>query len=78
MSKDIKKAIEDTLKKEDLLFAEVNYYYTDTVEAIYNAIKPIIINAYLDGDSNGCGCYDYSTTEDAENYIETIKDDTER
>ena len=44
MSKDIKKAIEDTLKKEDLLFAEVNYYYTDTVEAIYNAIKPIIIN----------------------------------
>ena len=27
-----------------------------------------IMNAYLDGDSNGCGCYDYSTEEDAKEY----------
>ncbi len=27
-----------------------------------------ITTAYLDGDSNGCGCYDYSTEEDAEKY----------
>ena len=27
-----------------------------------------IKNSYLDGDSNGCGCYDWSTEEQAEDY----------
>jgi hypothetical protein len=30
--------------------------------------KMEIENAYLDGDSNGCGCYDWSTEEQAEDY----------
>ena len=30
--------------------------------------KDYIIKAYLDGDSNGCGCYDYSTIVDATEY----------
>jgi hypothetical protein len=30
--------------------------------------KEQIIKSYLDGDSNGCGCYDWSTEEQAEDY----------
>lgn len=30
--------------------------------------KKQIINAYLKGDSNGCGCYEYATNKDAEEY----------
>jgi HEPN domain-containing protein len=30
--------------------------------------KEQIKNSYLDGDSNGCGCYDWSTEEQAEDY----------
>jgi hypothetical protein len=32
-----------------------------------------IMNAYLDGDSNGCGCYDYSTEEGAQEYYNSKK-----
>ena len=36
--------------------------------------KEQIKEAYLKGDSNGCGCYDYSTDSDAEKYYnETYK-----
>ena len=36
--------------------------------------KEQIINAYLKGDSNGCGCYDFATPMDADNYYnETYK-----
>jgi hypothetical protein len=34
--------------------------------------KDLIIKAYLDGDSNGCGCYDYSTEEDALKYFNKL------
>jgi hypothetical protein len=43
--------------------------------------KMEIENAYLDGDSNGCGCYDYSTEQDAEEYYNSknyIKDGAEQ
>ena len=30
--------------------------------------KEQIMNAYLKGDNNGCGCYDFSTPIDARNY----------
>jgi hypothetical protein len=30
--------------------------------------KEQIEKSYLDGDSNGCGCYDWSTEEQAEDY----------
>jgi len=37
--------------------------------------KEQIKNSYLDGDSNGCGCYDWSTEEQAEDYYnETYKE----
>jgi hypothetical protein len=37
--------------------------------------KEQIIKSYLDGDSNGCGCYDWSTEEQAEDYYkETYKE----
>jgi hypothetical protein len=37
--------------------------------------KEEIIKSYLDGDSNGCGCYDWSTEEQAEDYYkETYKE----
>ena len=36
--------------------------------------KQQIKNSYLDGDGNGCGCYDFLTNEDAEQYYnETYK-----
>ena len=36
--------------------------------------KEQIKNSYLDGDGNGCGCYDFLTNEDAEQYYnETYK-----
>ena len=36
--------------------------------------KEQIMNAYLKGDNNGCGCYDFSTPIDAHNYYnETYK-----
>jgi hypothetical protein len=45
------------------------------VDAINKALqmeKEQIKSAYLKGDSNGCGCYDYSTEQDAEKfYTET-------
>ena len=30
--------------------------------------KEQVINDYLKGDSNGCGCYDYATKKEAEEY----------
>ena len=36
--------------------------------------KEQIIKAYLKGDSNGCGCYDYATKEDAEEYYNQTYD----
>ena len=36
--------------------------------------KEQIKNSYLEGDGNGCGCYDFLTNEDAEQYYnETYK-----
>ena len=36
--------------------------------------KQQIKNSYLDSDGNGCGCYDFLTNEDAEQYYnETYK-----
>jgi hypothetical protein len=43
--------------------------------------KEEIMNAYLDGDSNGCGCYDWSTEEGAQEYYNSknfIKDGSEQ
>jgi hypothetical protein len=34
--------------------------------------KEHIKEAYLKGDSNGCGCYDYSTDSDAEKYYKEV------
>ena len=36
--------------------------------------KQEIIKAYLKGESNGCGCYDYATKEDAEEYYNQTYD----
>lgn len=31
--------------------------------------RELLKSFYLKGDSNGCGCYDYATDEDAEDYL---------
>jgi hypothetical protein len=31
--------------------------------------RELLKSFYLKGDSNGCGCYDYSTDKDAEDYF---------
>jgi len=35
-------------------------------------LKEIIIKAYIDGDSRGCGCYDYITKKEAEEYADKL------
>ena len=40
----------------------------DKVESMIEKEKEQIMNAYLKGDNNGCGCYDFSTPIDARNY----------
>ena len=59
---------------------EDKYYRRGLREAIEEANKLLekekeqIKNSYLDGDGNGCGCYDFLTNEDAEQYYnETYK-----
>ena len=68
------KFINDNDSKED------KYYRSGLREAIEVANKLLekekeqIKNSYLEGDSNGCGCYDFLTNEDAEQYYnETYK-----
>ena len=68
------KFINDNDSKED------KYYRRGLREAIEEANKLLekekeqIKNSYLEGDSNGCGCYDFLTNEDAEQYYnETYK-----
>ena len=68
------KFINDNDSKED------KYYRSGLREAIEEANKLLekekeqIKNSYLDGDGNGCGCYDFLTNEDAEQYYnETYK-----
>ena len=68
------KFINDNDSKED------KYYRSGLIEAIEVANKLLekekeqIKNSYLEGDSNGCGCYDFLTNEDAEQYYnETYK-----
>ena len=68
------KFINDNDSKED------KYYRRGLREAIEEANKLLekekeqIKKSYLDGDSNGCGCYDFLTNEDAEQYYnETYK-----
>ena len=68
------KFINDNDSKED------KYYRSGLREAIEEANKLLekekeqIKNSYLEGDSNGCGCYDFLTNEDAEQYYnETYK-----
>lgn len=41
--------------------------------------KELLKSFYLKGDSNGCGCYNYSTDEDAEEYFsENFPKNTEK
>ena len=68
------KFINDNDSKED------KYYRRGLREAIEVANKLLekekeqIKNSYLEGDGNGCGCYDFLTNEDAEQYYnETYK-----
>ena len=68
------KFINDNDSKED------KYYRRGLIEAIEEANKLLekekeqIKNSYLEGDGNGCGCYDFLTNEDAEQYYnETYK-----
>ena len=68
------KFINDNDSKED------KYYRRGLREAIEEANKLLekekeqIKNSYLDGYGNGCGCYDFLTNEDAEQYYnETYK-----
>ena len=68
------KFINDNDSKED------KYYRRGLREAIEEANKLLekekeqIKNSYLEGDGNGCGCYDFLTNEDAEQYYnETYK-----
>ena len=68
------KFINDNDSKED------KYYRSGLREAIEEANKLLekekeqIKNSYLEGDGNGCGCYDFLTNEDAEQYYnETYK-----
>ena len=42
--------------------------YTASINLAMEKEKEQITDAYLKGDSNGCGCYDYSDYIDAENY----------
>jgi hypothetical protein len=47
----------------------------NVIEQAKKMEKEQIIKSYLDGDSNGCGCYDWSTEEQAEDYYkETYKE----
>lgn len=68
------KFINDNDSKED------KYYRRGLREAIEEAKKLLekekeqIKKSYLEGDGNGCGCYDFLTNEDAEQYYnETYK-----
>lgn len=68
------KFINDNDSKED------KYYRRGLREAIEEANKLLekekeqIKKSYLEGDGNGCGCYDFLTNEDAEQYYnETYK-----
>ena len=68
------KFINDNDSKED------KYYRRGLREAIEEANKLLekekeqIKNSYIDSDGNGCGCYDFLTNEDAEQYYnETYK-----
>lgn len=68
------KFINDNDSKED------KYYRSGLREAIEEANKLLekekeqIKKSYLEGDGNGCGCYDFLTNEDAEQYYnETYK-----
>jgi hypothetical protein len=68
--------LEDKLK-DNLKWIVLNADYELMDKLFIEAIekeKEQIVNAYLKGDSNGCGCYDFATPMDADNYYnETYK-----
>lgn len=39
---------------------------------LLNEERELLKSFYLKGDSNGCGCYDYSTDKDADDYFNQI------
>ena len=50
------------------------YISVNEAKELLEKEKQQIKNSYLDGDGNGCGCYDFLTNEDAEQYYnETYK-----
>jgi hypothetical protein len=61
--------------------SELDIWFKELLPKAKELHKMEIEHAYLDGDSNGCGCYDYSTEEDAEEYYNSknyIKDGAEQ
>ena len=55
--------------------SELDIWFKELFPKAKELHKMEIENAYLDGDSNGCGCYDWSTEEQAEDYYkETYKE----
>ena len=52
----------------DQLLAPCRGIPSHIIEEAKRLEKEQVINDYLKGDSNGCGCYDYATKKDAEEY----------
>jgi hypothetical protein len=43
--------------------------FKQKINELLNEERELLKSFYLKGDSNGCGCYDYSTDKDAEDYF---------
>jgi hypothetical protein len=57
---------------KDIFYVAEASEMTKKFKSVYEQAKQMekqqIENSYLDGDSNGCGCYDWSTEKQAEDY----------
>ena len=68
------KFINDNDSKEDKSYRSGLREAIEVANKLLEKEKEQIKNSYLEGDSNGCGCYDFLTNEDAEQYYnETYK-----
>ena len=63
------------IQKDQTIKAKSKSEWNEIFDQAKQMEKEQIKNSYLDGDSNGCGCYDWSTEEQAEDYYnETYKE----
>ena len=57
----------DQLEKYEL-YSKISFQCLKEIEQAKEMEKEQIAEAHYIGDKNGCGCYDYCTKEDSEQY----------